>query len=116
MMEPAAAGARVLQAVREDRLYVITHGEWQPMAAARHAASIEAMPKDLDPALAAMLQGQAGAAGQALRAIAQRVLRRRGELAPGARIFTRSVEDAIWRWLSPGQVPAEMSERSRPTS
>jgi NAD(P)-dependent dehydrogenase (short-subunit alcohol dehydrogenase family) len=60
MMEPAEVGARVLKAVLEDRLYVITHGEWQPMAAARHAAIIEAMPQERDPALVAMLQGRQG--------------------------------------------------------
>jgi hypothetical protein len=31
-------------------------GEWRPMAAARHAALIAAMPERLDPALVAMLQ------------------------------------------------------------
>jgi hypothetical protein len=46
MMEPAEVGARVLKAVVEDSLYVITHGEWQPMAAARHAAIIEAVPQE----------------------------------------------------------------------
>lgn len=62
MMEPAQVGALVLQAVLEDRLYVITHGEWKPMAAARHAAIIDAMPGKLDPALVAMLQGRPGSA------------------------------------------------------
>lgn len=59
LMEPAEVGARVLQAVQEERLYVITHGEWEPMAVARHAAIIEAMPREQDPALVAMLQGRA---------------------------------------------------------
>jgi NAD(P)-dependent dehydrogenase (short-subunit alcohol dehydrogenase family) len=56
MMEPAEAGALVLQAVRDDELYIITHGEWRPMAEARHAALIAAMPEKRDPALVAMLQ------------------------------------------------------------
>ena len=55
MMEPSAVGALVLNAVRNDELYVITHGEWRPMAEARHAALIAAMPEKLDPKLLAML-------------------------------------------------------------
>jgi len=58
MLEPADVGALVLNAVRNDELYVITHGEWRPMAAARHAAVLAAMPEKLDPALVAMLQGR----------------------------------------------------------
>jgi NAD(P)-dependent dehydrogenase (short-subunit alcohol dehydrogenase family) len=56
MMEPAEVGALVLKAVRNNELYIITHGEWRPMAEARHAALIAAMPEKLDPALIAMLQ------------------------------------------------------------
>jgi NAD(P)-dependent dehydrogenase (short-subunit alcohol dehydrogenase family) len=59
MMEPADVGGLVLNAVRNDELYVITHGEWRPMAEARHAALIAAMPEKLDPALVAMLQARA---------------------------------------------------------
>jgi hypothetical protein len=51
-------GALVLKAVRNNELYIITHGEWRPMAEARHAALIAAMPERLDPALVAMLQGR----------------------------------------------------------
>ncbi len=58
MMEPAEVGTRVLNAVRGNDLYVITHGEWRPMAAARHAALLAAMPEKLDPALLAMLEGR----------------------------------------------------------
>jgi NAD(P)-dependent dehydrogenase (short-subunit alcohol dehydrogenase family) len=58
MMEPAEVGARVLQAVRNDELYVITHGEWRSAADARHAAQVAAMPEKLDPALVAMLAGR----------------------------------------------------------
>src|SRR4029077_3024090 len=57
MMEPAEVGALVLNAVRNDELYIITHGEWRPMAEARHAALIAAMPVKLDPLLVTMLQG-----------------------------------------------------------
>jgi len=58
MMEPAEVGALVLEAIRNDELHVITHGEWKPMAEARHAAIIAAMPRKTDPALVAMLQGR----------------------------------------------------------
>jgi hypothetical protein len=57
-MEPAEVGARVLRAVRNNDLYVITHGEWRAPAAARHAALLAAMPDHLDPALLAMVEGR----------------------------------------------------------
>ena len=62
MMEPSEVGALVLKAVQNDELYIITHGEWRPMAEMRHAAIIKAMPEKLDPALVAMLQGRPPAA------------------------------------------------------
>jgi len=55
MMEPDEVGALVLQAVRNNELYIVTHGEWKRMAEARHAALIAAMPEKLDPALVAMI-------------------------------------------------------------
>jgi NAD(P)-dependent dehydrogenase (short-subunit alcohol dehydrogenase family) len=58
MMEPSQVGALVLKAVRNDELYVMTHGEWRPMAEARYAAQLAAMPEKLDPKLVAMLQGR----------------------------------------------------------
>ena len=58
MLEPAQVGALVLNAIRNDELYIITHGEWRPMAEARYAAQLAAMPTKLDPALVAMLQGR----------------------------------------------------------
>jgi NAD(P)-dependent dehydrogenase (short-subunit alcohol dehydrogenase family) len=64
MMEPSEVGALVLKAVQNDELYIITHGEWRPMAEMRHAAIIKAMPEKLDPALVAMLQGRPPAAGE----------------------------------------------------
>ena len=57
-LEPDAVGERVLRAIRDDELYIITHGEWQQAAAQRHAAVLAAMPEQLDPALVAMLQGR----------------------------------------------------------
>jgi NAD(P)-dependent dehydrogenase (short-subunit alcohol dehydrogenase family) len=61
MMQPREVRARVLRAIRENELYVITHGEWQPMAEERHAALIAAMPTKLDPALVAMVRAQRAA-------------------------------------------------------
>ena len=58
MMEPSEVGSLALEAVRNNELYVITHGEWRPMAEARHKALLEAMPTKLDPALVAMLQAR----------------------------------------------------------
>jgi len=58
MMEPLDVGKRVLHAVQNNELYIITHGEWRPAAEARHAALIAAMPERLDPALVAWLQGR----------------------------------------------------------
>jgi NAD(P)-dependent dehydrogenase (short-subunit alcohol dehydrogenase family) len=58
MMEPAEVGALILNAVRKDEMYVITHGEWKTAAEGRHAALIAAMPEKLDPKLMAMLQAR----------------------------------------------------------
>jgi NAD(P)-dependent dehydrogenase (short-subunit alcohol dehydrogenase family) len=58
MMEPAEVGQLVLKAVQNNDLYIITHGEWRPMAQARHAGLLAAMPEKLDPALVAMLLGR----------------------------------------------------------
>ena len=63
MMEPAEVGRLVLNAVLHNELYVITHGEWRPMAEARHAAQLAATPTRLDPALVAMLQARPPARG-----------------------------------------------------
>ncbi len=60
MLEPAQVGELVLNAIRNDQLYIITHGEWRPMAETRYAAQLAAMPEKLDPALVAMLQGRPG--------------------------------------------------------
>ena len=58
MMEPAEVGALVLKAMRNDELYAITHGEWKPLAEARHAQLLAAMPEKRDPLLVAMIQGR----------------------------------------------------------
>jgi NAD(P)-dependent dehydrogenase (short-subunit alcohol dehydrogenase family) len=55
-MEPSEVGERVLAAILNDDLYIITHGEWKSAAERRHAALLAAMPDKLDPRLLAMLQ------------------------------------------------------------
>jgi hypothetical protein len=57
-------GTLVLNAVLNDELYIITHGEWRPGAEARHAAILAAMPTRLDPALVAMIEGRPPPAGE----------------------------------------------------
>jgi NAD(P)-dependent dehydrogenase (short-subunit alcohol dehydrogenase family) len=57
-MEPDEVGRLVCNAIRENELYIITHGEWRGMAEGRHAALLAAMPEKLDPALVAMVQSR----------------------------------------------------------
>jgi hypothetical protein len=39
----------VLEAVKSNDLYIITHGEWRPAVAARTEAILAAMPEKIDP-------------------------------------------------------------------
>jgi NAD(P)-dependent dehydrogenase (short-subunit alcohol dehydrogenase family) len=55
-MEPIEVGEMVLKAIRNDELYIITHGEWRPMVMARHEAILAAMPEKIDPDLIASLR------------------------------------------------------------
>jgi NAD(P)-dependent dehydrogenase (short-subunit alcohol dehydrogenase family) len=48
-MEPSAVGAMVLESIRSNDLYIITHGEWRPMVMARTDAILAAMPEKIDP-------------------------------------------------------------------
>jgi NAD(P)-dependent dehydrogenase (short-subunit alcohol dehydrogenase family) len=64
-MEPSQVGARVLRCIRDDELYIITHGEWRGMAIARHSAIVEAMPKELDASLVETLRLRTQALGAA---------------------------------------------------
>ena len=54
-MEPAEVGARILTAIHNDELYVITHGEWRPAVIARHEAILAAMPEKMNSDLIATL-------------------------------------------------------------
>jgi NAD(P)-dependent dehydrogenase (short-subunit alcohol dehydrogenase family) len=55
-MEPEEVGEKVLKAIREDELYVITHGEWREAARARFEAMLLAMPQKTNPELIASLR------------------------------------------------------------
>jgi NAD(P)-dependent dehydrogenase (short-subunit alcohol dehydrogenase family) len=55
-MEPEEVGNMILDAIVNDKLYVITHGEWREMAAARFDAMLEAMPTEVNPELIATLR------------------------------------------------------------
>lgn len=55
-MEPEEVGQMILDAVLNNKLYVITHGEWREAAEARFQAMLDAMPKDVNPDLIATLR------------------------------------------------------------
>jgi len=59
-MEPETVGDMVVAAIREDRLYVITHGEWRDAMQERHGRILAAMPTDVDPDLIASLRAPIG--------------------------------------------------------
>jgi NAD(P)-dependent dehydrogenase (short-subunit alcohol dehydrogenase family) len=50
-MEPDEVGGMVLDAIRENKLYVITHGEWRDAVVARTDAILAAMPTKVNEAL-----------------------------------------------------------------
>ena len=55
-MEPTEVGRMCLKAIRDDELYVITHGEWREAFQARADAILAAMPTRLNDALIASLR------------------------------------------------------------
>jgi NAD(P)-dependent dehydrogenase (short-subunit alcohol dehydrogenase family) len=55
-MEPEEVGGMILNAVRNDTLYVITHGEWRPAVVSRFEALLAAMPERVNPDLIASLR------------------------------------------------------------
>ncbi len=50
-MEPDEVGDMIVNAVRNNTLYVITHGEWRPAVTARFEAILAAMPQSTRPEL-----------------------------------------------------------------
>jgi NAD(P)-dependent dehydrogenase (short-subunit alcohol dehydrogenase family) len=59
-MEPEEVGEMVLKAIREEELYVITHGEWREAARSRFEAMLLAMPQKTNPDLIASLRPKQG--------------------------------------------------------
>ncbi len=55
-MEPDEVGGMVLDAIRHNRLYVITHGEWREAVLARTDAILAAMPTTVNAALVESLR------------------------------------------------------------
>jgi NAD(P)-dependent dehydrogenase (short-subunit alcohol dehydrogenase family) len=50
-MDPRVVGERVLRAMQNNELYIITHGEWRDAFTQRMNMISEAMPKDINPEL-----------------------------------------------------------------
>jgi len=50
-MDPRVVGDKVLRAMQNDELYIITHGEWREAFIQRMNVILEAMPKDINPDL-----------------------------------------------------------------
>jgi NAD(P)-dependent dehydrogenase (short-subunit alcohol dehydrogenase family) len=55
-MEPDEVGAMVVEAIRANTLYVITHGEWREAMEARHTAVMAATPTTVNAALVESLR------------------------------------------------------------
>lgn len=55
-MDATKVGDMIVDAIRHDKLYVITHGEWRPQVEARFAALLEAMPTEVNEELIASLR------------------------------------------------------------
>jgi NAD(P)-dependent dehydrogenase (short-subunit alcohol dehydrogenase family) len=55
-MEPEQVGDMVVDAIRNEKLYVITHGEWRSAVQQRHDKILAAMPTEVNEALIASLR------------------------------------------------------------
>jgi NAD(P)-dependent dehydrogenase (short-subunit alcohol dehydrogenase family) len=55
-MEPEQVGDMVVKAIRNDELYIITHGEWREAVKSRFEAMLEAMPTEVDDELIASMR------------------------------------------------------------
>lgn len=55
-MEPETVGDMVVEGIRANRLYIITHGEWRDATQARHDEIMAATPTNTNPALIASLR------------------------------------------------------------
>ncbi len=57
-MEPEEVGDMVVDAVRNDKLYIITHGEWRESAEGRFKAILDAMPEVTNDELIASMRAR----------------------------------------------------------
>jgi short-subunit dehydrogenase len=57
-MEPAQVGDMVVEAIEENRLYIITHGEWRDAFKARADAILAAMPTTTNADLVASMRAR----------------------------------------------------------
>jgi NAD(P)-dependent dehydrogenase (short-subunit alcohol dehydrogenase family) len=57
-MEPAQVGDMVVEAIEENRLYIITHGEWRDAFKARADAILAAMPTTTNAELVASMRAR----------------------------------------------------------
>jgi len=55
-MEPTQVGDMIVDAIVNDKLYVITHGEWREAVEAKFAAQLAAMPTQINHDLIASLR------------------------------------------------------------
>ena len=55
-MEPEEVGDMVLKAIRNDELYIITHGEWASAVTSRYDAMMAATPTETNPELIASMR------------------------------------------------------------
>jgi NAD(P)-dependent dehydrogenase (short-subunit alcohol dehydrogenase family) len=55
-MEPEEVGDMVVRAIRDDELYIITHGEWREAVKTRYEAILDATPTQTNPELIASLR------------------------------------------------------------
>ena len=59
-MEPEQVGDMVVKAIRNDELYIITHGEWREAVTGRYEAVMAAMPSETNPELVASMRPKRG--------------------------------------------------------
>jgi NAD(P)-dependent dehydrogenase (short-subunit alcohol dehydrogenase family) len=59
-MEPEQVGDMVLDAIRNDRLYIVTHGEWRGAVKSRMEAMLDSMPTEVNDELMASLRPRRG--------------------------------------------------------
>jgi len=82
-MDPRVVGQRVLRAMQNDELYIITHGEWRDAFDERMNIIREAMPKDVNPDLIRSLRERSTDASTREAAASGGAAASRGATTPG---------------------------------